>query len=176
VNVVQTEIDRLLSQGIQEIIGDAQPSDHIWQRIEHKLGAGPSPTRHRSNRRAWRLGPFVQALALAGVLVALGLSLDHRLPWSRFYAGGEPTVAVTPLWSADRDSDVESLDGESLIMGHEPGFLSPRQMHSVSISADDGVLSKGQILQSAGEQGDEGQSTGHDASLGLVPAARHRSD
>ena len=175
-NSVQDEIDHVLFRGVQDLIGDAEPSVHVWQRIEGKLRAGPSPVRHRSNRRAWRIGPLAQALALAGLLAVLGLNLEHPLSWSRFYAEDEQTVVITPSWSVGGDSEADSLGREGVIMGHEPGFLARKQMNAVSTSEDDGVLSKRQVLQLAGEQEDEGQPTVRDASPGSEPVPRHRID
>jgi len=170
------ELDTLLCRAVQDLASNAEPAPHVWQRIEGKLGAGPSPVRHRSNRRAWRIGPSAQALALAGLLAVLGLNLEHRLPWSRFYDGDEQTAAITPSWSVVGDSEADSLGRESAIMGHEPGFLARTHMNAVSTSENDDLLSKRQVLQLAGERVDEGQSTARDASPGSEPVPRHRED
>lgn len=153
-NVASDELDRLLSWGIQELVGTAEPSPRVWQQIERKLRAGPSPARHRPRRKTWRTASLAQALALASLLVVLGLSLGPALQWpSYFYGGGEQMEMLT------RTPDV-GLTQEA----------------SPPLMAEEGLLSGREMLLWTREQARERQMMAHDTSPGVDPILKHRHE
>ncbi len=153
-NVVSDELDRLLSWGIQELVGTAEPSPRVWQQIERKLRAGPSPARHRPRRSTWRTASLAKALALASLLVVLGLSLGPALQWpSYFYGGGE---------------QMEMLTGTA-----DVGLT---QEASPPLMAEEGLLSGREMLLWIREQARERQMMAHDTSPGVDPILKHRHE
>lgn len=153
-NVASDELDRLLSWGIQELVGTAEPSPRVWQQIERKLRAGPSPARHRPRRKTWRTASLAQALALASLLVVLGLSLGPALQWpSYFYGGGEQMEMLT------RTPD-----------------MGLTQEASPPLMAEEGLLSGREMLLWTREQARERQMMAHDTSPGVDPILKHRHE
>jgi len=153
-DVASDELDRLLSWGIQELVGTAEPSPRVWQQIERKLRAGPSLARHRPRRKTWRTASLAQALALASLLVVLGLSLGPALQRpSHFYGGGEQMEMLTRTPDAN-----------------------PGQEPSSPVTAEEGLLSGRETLLWTREQARERQMMAHDTSPGVDPILKYRHE
>jgi len=151
-NTTQDDLDRLLSWGLHELVRAAKPPVYVWQQIERKLRAGPSPVRRRLGHSAWRTAPLVQALALASLLVLIGLSLGPGFQWSSyFYRTGE---------------QVEMLTRTPVV----------RQAEGVPLTGEEGLLSGRDTLLLAREQAYERQVMARDTSPGADPILTHRHE
>ena len=137
---VQDNLDQLLSWGLQDMVDGARPPDQVWPRIEGKLRAGPSPARHRPRRRAWRMAPLAQALAVASLLVVVGLSLGSAFQWlPYFYGAGEPVDVPTrtPAVEQAQANGVPLIGDEGLLSGREMLNLARERARELEVMARD---------------------------------------
>jgi len=147
------ELDGLLARSVRDLVGDAKPSSQVWQRIEDTLRAGPSPSRQRASRSVWRTGSLAQALAVASLLVVLGLSLGPLLQWQAYlYGSGEQIKVIT------RTPETAVTE------------------ESVPVLAEEGLLSGRELLQQERERARERQVMARAASPSLDPILQHRLD
>ena len=181
------DLDRLLSWGVQELAGAARPPARVWPRIERKLRGGPSPVRYRPGRSVWRMAPLAlaQALALASLLVVLGLSLSTGLQWSPYSHGGDEREMLTrtPVaWQAGG----APLTGEGGLLSRQKIMLLAReQAHERQVMARDpfpdadpltgeeGLSSRRKIMLLAREQAHERQVMSGDNSPGVDTIPKH---
>ena len=90
------ELDRLLTWGVKQLAGSAEPSPRVWQHIEQQLRGGPPPRRQPPPRGPRRTAPVAQALAVASLLLVVGLSVWPMLQWPSYVNGsGEPVEMIT---------------------------------------------------------------------------------
>ena len=184
-NVASDELDRLLSWGIQEPVGTAEPSPRVWQQIERKLRAGPSPARHRPRRKTWRTASLAQALALASLLVVLGLSLGPSLQWPYLHERDEHTDILTRTPVLEQVESGPLSNEEGLLSGRETLLLTGEQADErqvtvrdtfpdeVLLTSEEGLLSKREILALAREQAHERQVTARENSPGTDSILKH---
>lgn len=150
-----SELDGLLLWGVEELAGTAEPSPRVWQRIEQQLRGGPSPKRHAPRQYSWRTTSVAQALALASLLLVVGLSLWPMLQSPSYLnSNGRPmeTLTRTPELAPEADTGDDSLP----------------------ISADEGMLNRRQVMLWEQEQAQERQAIASDTSPALDPILTHR--
>lgn len=135
-DTTQDDLDRLLAWGVQRLVGTARAPAHVWQRIERKLRAGPSPVR-RPPRRTWRTAPLAQALALASLLVVLGLSLGSGLQWSPYFYGRGEREMLTRTPAVGQGGGAPLTDDEGLLSGRETLLLAREQARERQVMARD---------------------------------------
>ena len=179
------DLDRLLSWGVQELAGAARPPASVWPRIERKLRGGPSPVRYRPGRSVRRMAPLAQALALASLLVVLGLSLSTGLQWSPYSYGGDEREMLTRTPAVEQAWEAPLTGEEGLLSGREMLLLAREQAHERQVMARDpfpdadpitgeeGLSSRRKIMLLAREQAHERQVMAGDNSLGVDPIPKH---
>jgi len=153
--IVQDNLDQLLSWGLQDVVDGAKPPDQVWSRIEGQLRAGPSPARRRPRRGAWRMAPLAQALAVASLLVVVGLSLGPVFQWlPGLYGTGQPVDIPTRI----------------------PVVEQAQIATDVPLTADEGLLNRRETLKLARKRAWELQVMAHAASPAMDPILQHRRE
>lgn len=84
-----TVVDEAIRQSLRQSMGDAEPSNQVWQRLRSQVAAGPSPQRRRvpAATLGSRFAPLIQGLVATSLLLLLGLSLRTSL-WEQAYRFG----------------------------------------------------------------------------------------
>ena len=81
------DLDRLLSWGLEDQYGSAKAPDGVWQRIRCELNSGLHSAQKPVRASRWRTASLAQALAVASLLVVVGLSLSPCTAVARLPAG-----------------------------------------------------------------------------------------
>lgn len=119
------ELDRLLTWGVQELAGSSEPSPRVWQHIEQQLRGGSPPRRPLHLRGAWHAGSVAQALAVASLLLVVGLSVWPMLRWPPYLNQSiAPMEAITPT---PDDAPNPEVGDSSLPLKVDEDMLNLRQ-------------------------------------------------
>jgi hypothetical protein len=149
------DLDSLLRWGVEELAGTSEPSSRVWQRIEQQLRAGQPPKRQSLRVSSWRSTSAAQALALASLLLVVGLSVGPMLQWPSYVNdSGKPVETLTRTPKAAPSGD----------MGDD----------SLPILADEGMLNRRQVMLWEQEQAHERQAIANATSPALDPILTHR--
>jgi len=148
-----SELDRLLAWSIQDEFGSAKAPEGAWQRFLCELKANNHPRLQPVRPRRWRTASLAQGLAIASLLVIVGLSLSPALQWPAYLRGSSesPDIATrTP-----------------------PVYQQPE---SVPFLGDDGLLSGLELRQFADEMALQRQAMAKDTSPKFDPILKYRHD
>ena len=154
-SIQDRELDGLLKRGVEELAGAAEPSPRVWQRIEQQLRGGPPPKRQSFPRGSWHMTSVAQALAVASLLLVVGLSVWPMLQWPPYLNGSaKPTEMLTrtPMVASSADIGDDSLP----------------------FQADEGMLNLRQVMLWEQERAQERQAIASDTSPASDPILTHR--
>lgn len=147
--VSDDDLDRLLSWGMQELVGQEEPAPHLWEVIQRKLEDDAPPMRAEFRRTRLRTAPLVQALALASLLLVFGLSLGPMMQRPSFlYETNDRIETPTHAVASELDPvGVPLKTDEGLLSGRELLRWEREQIRQQQVMARDTAPSVDPILK-----------------------------